>query len=695
MPSAARGAFGADGRRGVYAMIGLLVIVLALRGATLLFDHNLNSIDGAMQTWFALDNFAHGRQLGEGFQSYLGITMILALLPAFMALGQTIFASTFAAYALVIAGAFASAYAIAWFLRFVPRGRRWAVAVLLLFGFYYAGRLAAGAVYYPYAATFDPGVSLRPLRGFLPFFVLPLFVLAVRSILAKHSVLPAVWLGLVAGIGLLWSNDAGIPLVLASIIALTTAFFQRGVLLLKTLFAFALGVVGGATGLLMLVTHGAPRGWLEYNFLDVAGDQFWYFAPWDRETRILAITDLPNIVLQGEPLTTLSLVLLIASVIIAGARRLMGRSAPVRTSAFIFVGSSVIGTALIPQIGGHIGPEYNGITFVLGLAAPVIVFQRAIWRGVKKIARKIAPVTLPAAGGAAALAMIAIDAGTLALTINTTERTVYADKLGFYVTPAMAEDLAAMERLAAHWDARGIAPDDRLLSVYTSSLDIAAGTRSPEPVGSLIHALGPKNRTDFTARIANRSVAAVSTIAPDYSGWEGWILRANWPFFESLFAYYDPIARTDQHILWVPSRGRGPFAGARCTAAQKALNILEINVEARVDGIASIYLERAGGFATGRSALLTVTEDSAVTRAASEPAWSGFPRYGIANERIVALAVPVRGTEPTSLTLEVLDGSAIGTAECFISVFREPDFAALPGLSEGIDRHIAGAEAGR
>lgn len=657
----------------------------------MLFDHSLNSIDGAMQTWFALDNFAQGNQLGRAFQSYLGITMILALLPVFFLFGQTLFASTFAAYALVIAGAFASAYAIAWFLRPVPRSLRWVVAVLVLFGFYYALRLAAGALHYPYPAVFDPGVSLRPLRGFLPFFVLPIFVMTVRTILDREIALPALGFGLAVGTGLLWSNDAGIPLAIAGAAALCLALVGRPSLMLKALLAFVLGVGASASAVLLLVTQGDPLGWLQYNFRDVAGDQFWYFAPWDRATRILGPADLPNIFLQGEPLTTISLAALIACVLIAALKRLRGREAPVRAAAFVFVGASVVGTALIPQVGGHIGSEYNGITFVLGLCAPAIVFPCRLALLARPVLRPPGQKLATFGAVAAALLMVAIDASGLALAATRTDRTVYADKLGFFVTPAMAADLAAMERLAAHWDARGIAPDDRLLSVYTSALDIAADTRSPEPVGSLIHALGPGNRDAFIARVTNREVETVSTIAPDYSGWEGWLLRANWPLFESLLRNYKPLARTDQQVIWVLSREAGTMADADCKILKTSRNSLVAQVQSRVSGLASIYLERQGEFATGRNALLTVTEDSPLTRGSSQPAWSDFPRYGIANEPVVALAAPVIPGETTALTLEVIDGSEVGTATCSASVSRVPDFAALPGLPEGVDRHIAGA----
>lgn len=464
MVSSTRATAKAEGLRGWLALLTLAALIIALRGLTLLFDHSMHSIDGALQTWFALDNFSQANQLGSDFQSYLGITMILALLPVYFLLGETLYASTFAANAMVVTGAFASACSIAWFLRGVRPGQRWLLAILLVFVFYYALRLASDGISYPYPASLDPGVSLRPLRGFLPFFVLPFFVILLRKTLRDEKLLAGAALGMIAGAGLLWSNDAGIPLVIAMVLALAMALHHRGLLLVKTLLAFGLGTAVSSVAILMLLSHGEPGPWLRYNFTYVAGDQFWYFGPWDRSARIFGLTDLPNILRQGQPLSSASLVVLIGCVLFEMIRRMRGRGSPIRGAAFIFVGSSVIGTALLPQIGGHIGAEYNHITFVFGACAPLIVGQRALFRISKPALRKLGTLAPVLAVGAAALFMLAIEAGRLAVTATNTDRVVYIDRLGFYVTRELAADLEAMRHLSARWETQPIRNDRKLLS---------------------------------------------------------------------------------------------------------------------------------------------------------------------------------------------------------------------------------------
>jgi hypothetical protein len=677
--------------RGWWTLAGLAALVCALRAGVLLFDHSLHSIDGALQTWFALDHFAGGDQLGTAFQSYLGITMVLALLPMFLLFGQTLFASTLAANVAVVAGSFGAAYACVWLIRAVLPRARWQAAVVLVFGFYYAARPVAESIGLNWPATFDPGISLRPLRGFLPFVVLPFFVVLVRRVLLQGRALAGgLPLGLVAGAGLLWSNDAGIPLIIALVLGLVMALHQRLGLLARTLAAFALGVVAAAGAILLAVTHGAPGPWLQYNFRDVAGDQFWFYAPWDRSTRILSPADLANILRHGDWLSSASLIVLTLCVLWAMLQRLRSRSAPVRGSAFVFVGASVIGTALIPQIGGHIGAEYNAITFVLGLCAPLIVGQRAVLRWAKPVLRSATPAKTGLAVGVAALAMVGIEAGRFAGVWASTDRTVHDAALGFHVTPAYAAELAAMRQLAQAWDAQAIAQDRRLLSVYTSPLDIAAGVESPAPVGSLIHALGAKNRADFTALVGERKVAAVTTIAPDYSGWEGWLRRANWPFFRALHENYTPIARNDQQVLWVLAETAAPpAAAATCRVSALSPSTLALDIAAPAAGLAAVTVTRQPPFATGRSAMLTVTEASPDT-ATNAGHWVDFPRYGVGNTASLSLVAPVAATTASRLTLAVLDGSAVGGATCSAEVLPEIDFAALPPLPEGIARHIAG-----
>ena len=359
-----------------------------------------------------------------------------------------------------------------------------------------------------------------------------------------------------------------------------------------------------------------------------------------------------------------------------------------RDGAFILVGASLVGTALIPQIGGHIGAEYNAITFVLGLCAPLITFQRSIVHAAKPWLRAIPAKALPFAGASAAAIMVLVNGVGLVATAQASERTEYAPELGFFVTPEFKADTLAMRKLALRLDEEGVPKNRQVLSVYTSALDVAAGTKSPAPVGSLIHALGETNRRQFNALVEERQVAAVTSIAPDYSGWEGWNLRANWPFFRALRENYHPIARNDQHIVWGIGPSNSRKENAQCAITHAAMGTMEVSLSAQRSGLASLRLERPSAAPGSRGQMLTVTEDSPFTRSAKGEVWGGFPRYGVANASVIEVPAPLVAGEITKLTFNVLDGSDIGAATCSASVYASVDFAALPSMSEGIDAYL-------
>ena len=51
------------------------------------------SVDGAFQTWTAINAFSEGRAIGHEFQSYLGVLMPLALTPFYLLGGASFGAS--------------------------------------------------------------------------------------------------------------------------------------------------------------------------------------------------------------------------------------------------------------------------------------------------------------------------------------------------------------------------------------------------------------------------------------------------------------------------------------------------------------------------------------------------------------------------------------------------------------------------
>lgn len=99
-------------------------------------------------------------------------------------------------------------------------------------------------------------------------------------------------------------------------------------------------------------------------------------------------------------------------------------------------------------------------------------------------------------------------------------------------------------------DAAGLPPERRVLSAYTSALDVIAGARCPTRNDYLIHALGAERLGRYVAQFLTAPPRYVTTIRVDHALWEYWLRRADWDFYRQLVAHYDPVDRTFYNILW-------------------------------------------------------------------------------------------------------------------------------------------------
>lgn len=654
------------------AVLAAILVYAALRTGLAYVDHPLISIDGAFQTHAALSGFASGGALGRDFQSYLGVTLMLALLPAFALLGGTLLASTAAATLAIFAGLAATLHALLRPMRWwTPARRRLLLAI--------AFALVASQLVPHLAPLAQPGASLRPLRWALPFLLFPLVLALLRRAVAGSGAKPAFALGLIGGAALLWSNDSGIPAFLSLAGALLLALWGRAGLS-GAVAAFLGGALLAAGGIVLAVTHGDPAPWLAYNFGAVAGDQSWYFGPWDEGDRLRGPADLARLLLV-DPVQGAALVSLLLCGLAGIVRRLRGRGAPAMTAAILFLAGSSVGTALLPQIGGHVGAEYGAGLILPGLALPLALFGRRLIPLYRRIAPVFDPRLLAPAAALAMGALIAAQALAVFERRPSATGALHVPDLGLYVPAADAPALAAMRALGRQWDAAGRPADRRLLSTYTSALDIAAGAAPPTRYASLIHALGPDGRRDF-ARAAEAGLAPLATtIVPDYSGWAEWNLRAGWPFHRALLAHYRPVARGTQHVLWARRPAPVPPPAAACALRPLEGGGVEVRVDPGRPGrfLADVRVARAAS--PGRAVLVAEERDTPLTRAGGAPPWAGFPRYGVPPEGELALGVALEEGRPSAVALFHLGRSRpVAAAGCAATLYPAPDFTALPPI---------------
>lgn len=497
--------------------VSALVQLGAAAAVYLPFSH----IDGAFQTASGLFRLQAGQLPGRDFFPYLGVGVLLGVYPPFLLYGGD-FAASIAAAHLAVARSQALAFATVLYL--CRGGRGFSVALA-------AGLLATAAALLwsqPPALLAErlfPGNSLRPLRSALPY----LAVLVVHAALVRHDAASLFRLGLCAGLALIWSNDFALPTALGcGLAAFYITWQQRDAA--RWIRDLSLFVTGACLGLvpLLLATAGHLPALLAFNFIDVAGDQWWYYGPWNEEARIFGAQDLPRLL----TLPTALGLLLLAGIAFQGLRR----KHPALL-ALGWLGLILLLGGTLASVGGHLGGYFPPFHFWALLTTAGLLVH---WLANRLPGPHLPDLALPICLLAGALLV----AGAARLQLTTIESKAQDDEAHFRIP-----ELGGY--LHRSWEsyielARQADPDHSLFEEYWG---IWSAMRRPAPlvpVDSVIHALG-RLRDQGREMLEGRPDWIVTTLP---HGWQTWSLSANYWLYQALLEHYEPVMTSPATVVW-------------------------------------------------------------------------------------------------------------------------------------------------
>ena len=245
-------------------------------------------------------------------------------------------------------------------MRYIPRSElstTWGAATVV--ALFLAVAVFAGASFmtvllflpaqYPvpdvFAFTIEPGNSLRPIRAAAPYLVSTLFLHLCNQF--QHRGRRNVLFGLIMGLTMLWSNDFAIPTVgMFSLVFCGYVYANDKSTWKKSVLTFVATALLSWMLLLFLVMAGQPLKLLHYNFIDVARDQWWYFAPHGPTSRVFELGQLPKLVSRenGFGLAVLAAVALLAL-----------RTRRYQHVVLLFIGLTLFLGGCVASIGGHLG----------------------------------------------------------------------------------------------------------------------------------------------------------------------------------------------------------------------------------------------------------------------------------------------------------------------------------------------------
>ena len=559
----------------------VLAVIFALSYTV---DVPTNHLDGAYQTASGLHRLAEGQWPGRDFYPYLGVGLLYFLYPVFLLAGSNVIASVFAAYFTIT---FAGAFSVGLIGALIAKSQRLLIGILL-------GSLTLGLVIWPFPylpqemiSLFSPGTSLRPLRAFLPYLSTAIVYVLLASRLRPLFISSGI--GGVAGAAFLWSNDYGIPTSGLLILFALVWAHRSGNLSLKS----GMAVLGSAFFVaafgLMLATKGHGVDLLRYNFIDVAGDQYWYFYDWSANSRILSVADFftkfvaPVIGWWG--------LVLVGMFVLTYFRPSM------ENILLLIVGLALAGGGTVASVGGHLEGDYL-TPFIFWCKATLIIGLVFFILSVAGITRLrvtlLSWITNIAILGTIALLLVLIVKN---LEANKARR-VYAqsDPGRFFVS-----ELGGY--LPNEWKSHiNLARDSKEVPVieeYWGIWSAVSKKRVPLPTDSVIHALGAK-RERF-ATILQELPELIVTSAPDKI-WHGWNISANWWFYKIVLEHYEPTQTSPLTYLWKKTAQRSNWPTTDCHVAGDPLKPL-IVIAASTPGYYEITLQYQASGLSSRSLL--------------------------------------------------------------------------------------------
>lgn len=521
-----------------FKVIQKIIFLLIFLSWVLIYSTNLAidiptfHLDGAYQTASGLYRLNEGQSIGKDFYPYLGIGPLYLLYPIFKIFGSTISSSLIASQAMTL---LLSAFAISLIYNIISNEKTY-LSSMVIGAFFIVLIVQINRYISTETLIFAtvPGNSLRPIRSIVPYLAIGFFIFLTNKIQnVKHQF---ICIGLVTGFVLIWSNDFALPTALMlGLYIIVNDFKKNNNKIVNYSICFFTTIIFWF-GLTYLITDGYVFDLLNYNFRDVAKDQWWYFGPYAEEYRVFnwheAIKPI-NMELWFFPYPLVLIVINFLLIFYFNKREFI---------VINWIGITLFLGGMLASIGGHIGGYFGGLyfwSFLVICSYFYLVFKLIPF---KKFVKTRSTLTF--------LAIILI----LFITVNDffnlyknktsaesdTSR-IYVNELGGYLDSDW-KDYVDLARAST---------DKKTIEEYWGIWSAISKSKSNWPVDAAIHALG-KTR-DFAKNELSHADIIISTRYSTSPQWQPWSVSHNYWFYDELFTKWMPYFISPTTIVWKKS----------------------------------------------------------------------------------------------------------------------------------------------
>jgi hypothetical protein len=506
-------------------------------------------LDGAFQTASSLYRLDAGQYPGKDFYPYLGVMPLYLLFPAFKILGSDLCSSVFSAYFLTRLVRML-AIAFIWQMIWKPKTFLTATAAGSLLFFL---NLLAVLIYNNFqpqisllpnniaplptqsmimeSISLSPGNSLRPVRSFAPYLGAMIFyfiIIPIKSIRVK--VLSA---GFLSGVVLLWSNDYAISTTFFFAVSFSLYLILVARLSTRSIILYLASFGTAYCSLLYTTTHGHPLNLLQYNFINVAQDQWWYFGPYNDNSRIYYFWQFIELIFRNWNYPALSIILI--TVLFAVKER---------SKHFLllaWVGLALFFGGIVACVGGHYDAAYFHPLYYWAMVTTIVASFRFLGSWLNLNSHFNNKLILAISG------LVICCPFTIALYQYRHEYLAAKDNNEIFFVPELGGYLPINWRdyieLARNTPANKLVAEE-----YWGIFSAVRKTFFTWPVDSVIHALGEvRNEARQQLEQADLIISTRHSISKD---WQPWNLSQNYWFYQNLLSDWAIADVSPTTVVW-------------------------------------------------------------------------------------------------------------------------------------------------
>jgi len=400
----------------------------------------------------------------------------------------------------------------------------------------------------PFSFAFEPGNSLRPIRSSIPYLIAVLSYLLIRQL--KIGFWRDILAGLIIGTSLLWSNDYAVPTAgIFSLLLLMQFYLNENSTARRSSVAFILATCICWALLLSAITLGHSFELIDYNFIDVATDQWWYFGPYGSTTRVFDIRQIFRVFSQQN---YFPVVVLIASLIFSTKTKELGHVLVSAIGLTLFAGGS------LASLGGHLGGYFEAF-YYWGAMSTTLVILRSTQIFLFRISR-FKPQRFFLNQSLLIVTFLLFLSATFSFDSYEEKISSAKNDPGRYFVPELGGYLGLEWK--DYIDYAQQHKKSKVIEEYWGLWSALNRTFPRWPVDSVIHALG-NTRWVAERELVNADII-ISTRYQTSPQWQPWSLSQNFWFYEPLLLNWEPEFISPTTIVWRRTKNLREYKKINC-----------------------------------------------------------------------------------------------------------------------------------